>query len=69
MGRPRKNPLPVENAPPADVAEPVNESLYPMVVTAAAILIGGERFGQDTRIEVPAHVRASLLRMGTARDA
>lgn len=57
MARPRKNPVSGDDA------------LFPMVVTAAAILIGGERHAQDDEITVPAHVRASLLQVGTARDA
>jgi len=57
MARPRKNP------------DSGDETLFPMVVTAAAILIGSERIGQDTEIAVPAHVRATLLQAMTARDA
>lgn len=57
MARPRKNPTPGDDA------------LFPMVVTAAAILIGGDRHAQGDEITVPAHVRASLLQVGTARDA
>lgn len=49
--------------------DPGDEALFPMVVTSAAILIGSERYGQDARIAVPAHVRATLLQAMTARDA
>ncbi len=57
MARPRKPP------------DSGDEALFPMVVTSAAILIGSERYGQDARIAVPAHVRATLLQAMTARDA
>lgn len=57
MARPRKTP------------DSGDEALFPMVVTSAAILIGSDRYGQDARIAVPAHVRATLLQAMTARDA
>lgn len=57
MARPRKNPVSGD------------DGLYPMIVTAAAILLGSERKAQGEEIMVPEHVRTSLLRVGTARDA
>lgn len=58
MARPRKNPLPA-----------VKEDVFPMIVTCASILLGDGTARQGDRIVVPAHVRESLLRVASARDA
>lgn len=58
MARPRKHPLPVEAV-----------DGYPMIVTCACVLLGNETARQGDRIVVPAHVRESLLRVASARDA
>lgn len=57
MARPRKNPASGD------------DGLYPMVVTAACILLGSDPKRQGDEINVPEHVRATLLQAKTARDA
>lgn len=57
MARPRKNPVSGD------------EALSPMVVTAACILLGSTPARRDEEINVPEHVRATLLQTGNARDA